>query len=70
MRIEEVPPVEKTYTITLTENELRLLGIVFGLTIPNDLKRAIENDNLIRAKYDQRFVLGGYDDILETLGIT
>lgn len=38
-------PVERTFTIELTENELKNITLIIGLSTPNVLKKMIEMDN-------------------------
>jgi len=43
------PPVERTFTIELTENQLKNLGLAMGTIIPNAMKKLI-NDKTWQAK--------------------
>ena len=68
MNITEEKPKERNFTIELTENELKLLGVIVGNTIPNDLKECCKGDSFILdVEYESDFVRVFYDKIINIL---
>jgi hypothetical protein len=66
------PKVARKFSIELTENQLKVLGIMLGDIVPADIKRIIENN-------DWRSIVFGdvkyedfrlYDQILEILKVS
>lgn len=63
------PPVERTFTIELTENQLKNLGLALGTIVPNEMKKLIDDKDW-RAKtfpgivYENDYL---YDKIIDIL---
>lgn len=48
---ETTKPVERTFTIEFTKNQLMNLGLALGTIIPNEMKRIIDDDSWEREPF-------------------
>lgn len=63
MNVTETTPKNpaRTFSIELNENEAKLMGIIMGNIIPNDIRKVIEAgdyrmDGFTGAKYESSFI--------------
>lgn len=68
MNITEIPQTSRTFNIKLTENELRLLGVIIGETGECEFKDMVQHGRYRNgATYETRFTHKVYDLITNTL---
>ncbi len=63
---ETTKPVERTFTIELTENQLKNLGLALGTTMPSRLARMIKEGDFIEDFRDTVYEdCGLYEKIID-----
>ncbi len=68
---ETTPPACRTFSIQFTEDELKMLGVITGITVPDSIKKIIDNNSDIDpafrgVEYIDNFILSLYEKLINT----